>query len=218
MRRCLLSVCFPFHSGAASSQDPLLNQDSMRETEIHQLCQSLRSRIETQNCQAQVYFCLANEHHMRAEMCARAQDKAGVRQFLLEKRKALREQRLELDQMGNLSTVLARLERAQRDYETGKHLGAVNMTLNQLLESMPDLADVMDQLHENVARADQHSEMLAAPFMGRAYFDNDDNDDDAIEAEVAALVEEQLPEAPHSVAAAKGDETKREGRSIALPN
>ena len=184
-----MSVCFPFHSGAA--QDPLLNQDSMRETEIHQLCQSLRSRIETQNCQAQVYFCLANEHHMRAEMCARAKDKAGVRQFLLEKRKALREQQLELDQMGNLSTVLARLERAQRDYETGKHLGAVNMTLNQLLESMPDLADVMDQLYENVARSDQHSEMLAAPF---TYLDTDDE----IETEVAALVEERLPHVPQT--------------------
>lgn len=194
LRKCLF--CLPDSAFASTSLDPLLlNEDyNVRETEIHQLCKSLRSRIETQNCQAQVYFCQAREHRMRAELCAQNTDRVGVRQFLIEERKALKEQELELKQMSNLSTICTRLERALRDLETGRHLGRATLTLNELLEKMPDLEEVMADLEDTMHRVNDNSSTLSRSLASADV--NEMVESEMLDSEVDALMGPLLPSVP----------------------
>lgn len=155
---------------------------------VETICDTLKQRIETQRLQASIYFTQAQEHSLRANLCAKEMDKLGTRQFLLERNKAQQHQRLELKQMSNLLEILEQLERAQRDLETSSLLSGANVSLADLLERIPDLEQIMDDLQDGRQQVMEHSEILATSLVPR-------ETSDALEDEIALLITEAMPTA-----------------------
>lgn len=154
---------------------------------VDSICDALTKRIATQQLQARIYFTQAQEHALRASLCVNESDRIGARQFLLERNKARERQRLELSQMSNLLEIREQLERTRRDLETGQLLSGASVSLSDLLERMPDLQQVMDDLQKGSYQVMEHSEMLAmtpAP---------SSEADEALDDEISLLMTQAMP-------------------------
>lgn len=154
---------------------------------VDSICDALTKRIETQQLQARIYFTQAQEHALRANLCAREGDRMGARQFLLERNKAHERQRLELSQMSNLLEIREQLDRTRRDLETGHLLSGASVSLSDLLERMPDLQQVMEDLQQGSYQVMEHSEMLAMTPCSSS------EADEALDDEIALLMTEAMP-------------------------
>jgi hypothetical protein len=153
--------------------------------------EAARKRVRAQALQAEQLYQEAEEAKLMAAQRARQGDRQGVAALLRQHRQLQKSYETELAQRQVLEEALATVRRAVSNASLAQQLGHANMMLDQLLQNQQtdgnDIQEAMDTLRDHHARVAMDGAELAAPIAE----DNNDDDEDVIDAFMAASL--QLP-------------------------
>lgn len=159
MRVC--SSLYPFSSCAtATASQKMGGKGGVAKDLIN-----LRLRLRTQNLQAQCYANQIREAKIDIATCANEGDKIALQDAIQRRNRAEALYKREFEQMRALQDIIQALEDAVRNLEMAQHLEAANLSLKDVLASMPEekVIAIMDGLRDSMDDMERIDTLLAEP-------------------------------------------------------